>query len=259
MTPRAKQVFWDIINCGLCEYKHPCSCSGVIGSQNTTEDDFHIPEPWNGDLGTARILFVSINPGYSLGELYPRKGNPYWTVSDGFNQNKVQDYFERRFDRSLPYVKYKNGGHAFSIKMEDDEYKKVSGFWTYVFKMANSLIPNADPLRDFAITEIVHCKSKDISFLDDSCFEKCMDNHLAKVFEQAPKVEWVIFIGGSVRTHICKRYGFPSPIKQKWYRTTKLNGNDVKITFVDHNNAFADKNGNRAYGIKPIPESIERI
>lgn len=143
--------------------------------------------------------------------------------------------------------------------METDESKRVNGFWTYVFKMANTLIPNADPLRDFAITELVHCKSKDISFLDDSCYERCMDNHLTKVFEQAVNVEWVVFIGGSVRTHICRRYGFSSPIKQKWYRTTKLNGHDVDITFVDHNNAFADKNGYRAYGIKPIPESVDSI
>lgn len=259
MDKSAQTVFWDIIDCGIREYGQPGPCHGVISSQGASKSGFHVPEPWNGNIDSARILFVSINPGYSPGELYPRTGNPFWLKGCDFDTSKVESFFERRFDLTSPYVEYREGGHAFSIRMEDSSMKKVRGFWTYVFKMADVLIPGADPLKDFVITELVHCKSKDVSFLTEACYDKCMERHFSRIFELSKNMEYAIFIGGSVREHVCRHYGFSAPEKQKWYITTKLNGRETKIAFVDHNNAFPDRNGNRAYGITPVPEIVERI
>lgn len=254
MKPQESKVFWDIINCGLNEFGTSSLCSGVTNSQGSTKkEDFHIPEPWNGNLSTARILFVSINPGYSKGELYPRTGNVFWAPNGAFNHAKVEEFFEGRFNLVNPYVSYKPGGHAFKIAMESGSYKSVRGFWNYIFKMARIILPQADPCKDIAITELVHCKSKDISFLTTPCLDRCMKTHIAKVFKLAMKVDWVIFIGAPVRECIRRYYGFSSPVKQEWYCTSKLNGRNTKIVFVDHNNAFPDKNGKRFTGILPPP------
>ncbi len=237
MTPNA--LFWDIINCGLNNYGKKSICSGVINSQGTSSvNDFHVPEPWNGNLSSARILFVSINPGYSAGELYPRLGNSYWTNSAGFDNTQVEPFFEGRFDSKNPYVKYLPGGHAFKILMENGQYKSVRGFWNYIFRMANVILPHANPLKDFAITELVHCKSKDASFITKPCYQRCMDKYLNNLFCVANNVEWVIFIGAPVRNLVCNHYGFSHPTIKQWYETNKLNGRNTKIVFTNHNRAF---------------------
>lgn len=265
MNASSKSVFWDIINCGIHHFSAPGPCSSVIHSQGGSITDFHVPEPWNGNIDSARILFVSINPGYSPDELFPRTGNPYWMSGSEFNTSKVEEYFEHRFDLNYlkypmcPYVDYKKGGHAFKIRMENRPPKSVRGFWTYVFKMANTLIPGADPVKDFAITELVHCKSRDTNFITDACIDQCMMKHFAKVLAQAKNVEYVVFIGRSVREKVCSHYGFPKDIvKQKWHITTKLNSRCIKIIFVDHNNARSNKKSGRkrCCGIPPVPINI---
>lgn len=257
MNASSKSVFWDIINCGMHHFSAPGPCSSVINSQGCSSiAAFHIPEPWNGNIDSARILFVSINPGYSPGELFPREGNLYWMNGLKFNPSKVEDFFEHRFDLKYPYVVYKGGGHAFKIRMGNGSLKSVRGFWTYVFKMANDLIPNADPVKDFAITELVHCKSGNIRSITNGCFGQCMMKHFAKVLTQAQNVEYVVFIGGSVREKVCSHYGFSKPIvKGQWYDTTKLNSRRLKIIFVDHNNARSNKKRGRkrCCGIPPVP------
>ena len=218
MNANAKQLFWSIIDCGLTQFNQPGTCAKVLTSQSAvSKGDFHIPEPWNGDICSAKVLFVSLNPGFSRGELFPRFGYLYWRSGPIFNNSKVEAFFEGRFDLNQPYVTYKNGGHAFKIRMENYSLKSVRGFWTYVFNMARVLIPNADPLRDFAITELVHCKSSKVSFIDPPCYELCMGRYLNKIFSIASNVQYVIFIGGSVRNHVCDYYSFSSPVKQLHY------------------------------------------
>ena len=168
MTSTERTLFWEIINCGLNNYAKSGPCQTVIDSQNAASlGAFHVPEPWNGNLSSAKILFVSINPGYSAGELYPRTGLPYWTPSGKFDQRTVEDFFENRFSPGR-YVSYKDGGHSFKIKMENGTWKSVSGFWNYIFQMAKVL--RAASYKDFAITELVHCKSNRISSLSGSCY-----------------------------------------------------------------------------------------
>lgn len=36
-----------------------------------SKETFHMPEPWNGNLSTAEILFVSSNPSFDINETTP--------------------------------------------------------------------------------------------------------------------------------------------------------------------------------------------
>ena len=41
-------------------------------SLKPTEQGYQVPEPWNGDLEKADILFLSSNPGINVFEKFPR-------------------------------------------------------------------------------------------------------------------------------------------------------------------------------------------
>ena len=97
MTTQAQKIAWDIINCGLCNAPNTNSvCNPLYRSQScSTLQDFQIPEPWNGDIINAPILFVGLNPGFTEDELYPKIGNAYWSQSNGaIDIAKVEDFFE---------------------------------------------------------------------------------------------------------------------------------------------------------------------
>ena len=81
MNTLCKRVLWKIIDCGqtYCRFNN-YPCHSLYQSQNCANvHDFQIPEPWNGDIWNAKILFVGINPGFTPNELYPQLSNPYWT------------------------------------------------------------------------------------------------------------------------------------------------------------------------------------
>lgn len=104
---------------------HPCH--EIVTYQ---ENEFQLPEPWNGNIETADILFVSSNPSYDEQENYPIQN---WNAED------MTSFFENRF-KNTPKENY-------------------SVYWKSVKKWAGWLIPNIQ-WDKIALTEVVHCKSK---------------------------------------------------------------------------------------------------
>lgn len=115
MTTQAQKIAWDIINCGLCNAPNTNSvCNPLYRSQScSTLQDFQIPEPWNGDIIYAPILFVGLNPGFTEDELYPKIGYAYWSQSNGaIDIAKVEDFFENRFN---DYYEYHLNLHSINL------------------------------------------------------------------------------------------------------------------------------------------------
>ena len=125
---------------------HPCST--IVRLQG--DDEYHVPEPWCGQIDTAPILFVSSNPSISKTERFP---TPSWAPDD------TADYFERRFDAEAEYT-------------SPETYKGVP-FWSSVRARAGEILGrDATPGIDFALTEVVHCKSpqeKGVTAAVDTC------------------------------------------------------------------------------------------
>jgi hypothetical protein len=96
-------------------------------------------------------LFLSTNPGFSSGEDYPTGDRALWP------DDRIEDYFVHRF-----------GGGAEAWTWEgrrgrsaDGSYAaKDNGFWAFVAGKARDIL-RRDALRgeDWALTEVVHCKS----------------------------------------------------------------------------------------------------
>lgn len=94
--------------------------------------------------------------------------------------------------------------------------------------------------RDYALTEIVHCKTKNQGGIRSRCYTKCMNLWLKKVLNVARKVERIIVIGGNPRTRIC-RFVEPkidAPQRYKWYERSVPDGKELHWLFIDHPAAY---------------------
>jgi uracil-DNA glycosylase len=131
--------------------EHCGGCRRIVECQKAPRlSHFHLPEPWNGRLTTALILFVSSNPSLNQDELFPT-----WNWSD----LDTIDFFEERFTSERGWVR--NG----RTLLRDGTFysKKRVRFWSAMQNRASELLSTsgspARPGIDFAITEAVRCKS----------------------------------------------------------------------------------------------------
>ena len=184
----------------------------------TTYEEFQLPEPWVGQIDKARILFVASNP--SIGDDDHARGD-----SDG---NIVWESHHLAFGGgSRPYII--NG-----IKTTNDkgEPGHTVRYWCSIRSRAKELLPTAIPGEDYAITEIVHCKSRKeigVSQAADECFsrhfEKVMSVAAARIIVALGAFAWKRFLNGA---------GTPpsSPIEREY------GGRLRSIIFLPHPSSF---------------------
>ncbi len=146
---------------------HPC-CE-IVRSQNISEpDDFQVPEPWVGQIDIAPILFVASNP--SIGE----DDHAKWSSTD----DDIWDSHHLAFGGGRRH--YIDDG--IRTTSPDGAIIKPVRYWASVRARARELIPERAvvPGRDYAMTEVVHCKSKDEKGVLEAV-ETCVKMHLETV------------------------------------------------------------------------------
>lgn len=146
---------------------HPCY--DVVNSQAVGVEDFHLPEPWRGDLVNAPILFVSSNPSVSHETRHPTRS---WSEVD------VVDYYNNSFNghwvKDDRFYLLSNGNHGGPAK-----------YWSLAKNSASELLGReAKGGSDYALTEVVHCKSKN-DFVIGPAIRECADRHLYRVLEHS--------------------------------------------------------------------------
>ena len=129
---------------------HPCH--GVVCGQEPGE--YQVPEPWVGQIDTAPILFIALNPGYDGREVFP---TPAWDDAD------TKDFFIRRFAMKAKWTSQATG-RGIRLLMQDANgrpyYKAVDKFYGWVRSRADELVQRQSvPTRDYVMTSVVHCKS----------------------------------------------------------------------------------------------------
>ena len=127
-------------------------------SLKPAEQGYQVPEPWNGDLEKADILFLSSNPGINVFEKFPRyigrdktSGEMRFAYSpvtdaaqaDYLSREEVRQFFIRRFQEN-PYTKsllpgvyeFKNNGGGC-----DGPYVRRSvKYWNVMMKIAANIL-----------------------------------------------------------------------------------------------------------------------
>lgn len=120
---------------------HPCR---AIVAERGVRDDHQIPEPWNGSLETAPILFISSNPSISFDEHYP---------DDSWTDEAVVEFFDSRFGKWM-----KDG--VYGLRKDGSRGRAVQ-FNSAMRMTAERLLERKPrPGVDYCFTEVVHCKSK---------------------------------------------------------------------------------------------------
>ena len=137
---------------------HPCST--IVSIQ--TGSNPQVPEPWSGRIDTALLLFISSNPSISDDERFPTRD---------WDAQATSDFFQKRFDPDAGYVDARS-------------YNKVR-FWTSVRARAKELFQReVVPGCDFAITEVVHCKSRGEAGVREA-LHLCSQRWLSSVLSQS--------------------------------------------------------------------------
>lgn len=245
----------DYLNCQkICEYQYKKISKAPDDSgseQEFSKAMFHVPEPWNGNLKTAKILFVGPNPSINLKEKFPKFESEKWSED---KKNEVVDFFSDR----LNLLDLKN-----DIK-KTPYWREIYKYAAYILKVkgvgAVKTIEFGDKEKEeidsqIALTEIVHCKSTSqeeggVDEAAETCFKKYTKKVIEYFLETPPgsgEKKTVVFLGGIAKATICAEAGTDKDnIDRKkiadYFGVSKEN---ARFLFIYHPNARGLTHGQR--------------
>ena len=187
-TDAVRELARDIHRChmlslALADPLHPCR--KVVGWQGLDLDsERYVPESWAGHLAMAPILFISSNPSAgpqnAAFEAWRQRGS-------GSADDELFEAADGAFDPG-PWPGLIDG-----IYNRDQDGQRIGrwvSYWAWARKRASELLDRQPaPGRDYALTELVHCGSRDEHGVDNvlaTCTRLCLSRVLslaaAKVF-----------------------------------------------------------------------------
>ena len=168
---------------------HPCH--KIVSCQNNI-DVFQLPEPWTGNLSSAPILFVSSNPSINKDEAYPTK-------SKSWSEDEVVDFFENRFESNRIWTRASPSQARYVLLKDRKSYHDDwVRFWSSARKRSEELLDHAPvPGRDYALTEVVHCKSEDEEGVSES-ISICSQKWIEPILEHS-NAKIVVLVGALAR------------------------------------------------------------
>ena len=197
-----EKLFKDIACCeNVCDYfngkpkENPCG--EIIRSQfglydctynyNNFQNDcsnfknyFQIPEPWSGHIDKAPLLFLGSNPSIDAIEYYPRFGEICCSNSKQgeelplFDGKPLIDFYNERFEKNTEkkdWSKYWKGAEDIASWLYDKKNSNNNG----------EVIPGCD----YALSEVVHCKSTDEEGIKKA-LEECSGKYLERLLGISP-------------------------------------------------------------------------
>lgn len=174
----------------------------------------HRPEAWTGDIVNAPILFLSSNPSFDSKENYPS-----WNLEE-WPYEKVEDFSVNRFTSEIK--RGYGASDGLSAKNNDRTIAKNGElllkvrYWHWARSMVAYLtdkdISEVSAESDYAMTEIVHCKSKGEDGVKKARL-KCKDKFLERILEIS-KAKLIIVSG----KHACEdiKAVYPEKFPNQW-------------------------------------------
>jgi hypothetical protein len=192
-----RSVLLRIARCGeaapaALDSKHPCH--EVVAAQSKIfgpDHKWQLPTPWVGHLDKAPILFLGSNPNIGGSEMYPDED---WAGRD------LVDFFDCAFDGATGQI---DGGMR--ALRSDGTYGRWVRTWAAVRKRAEEILERrAEPGLDYAMAEIVHCRSqKEIGV--DSARDHCANRYLDDVLTVSG-AQLIVALGAHNRAWLRERF-----------------------------------------------------
>jgi hypothetical protein len=214
----AKNLARSICSCSelskaLGDSSHPCH-KVVMTQKAMLQGDENLrqrPEPWIGNLQKSKVLFVSSNPSISDDpDLSIRENFPTFAVSE----DDSADFFINRFrgDGDTPHATFNFRKLSnFLFRSNDGKYRgKGNSFhkpietWQGVYERAKEILGEVcDPTENYALTEVVKCKSKKEEGVKEAS-TTCIEKWMSKVMEVSP-AKLVVIIGAPARNNFAHK------------------------------------------------------
>lgn len=196
-----------------------------------------IPEPWNGHLGNAPLLFIGQNPSASFREHYP-------SLDQAASISAMQEYFDTRFDglaiREGTRVRLKDQGNG-------SDYASPNRFLSHLVQIAARLYGRpAKPGIDYALTEGVRCKSKDAIGVE-LAVGTCARRYMRETLALSP-AHVIVCLGAIARQSLLTAFecrDSPRQVRQRFAFGTSIplsvldgSSDHRQILFLRHSAAF---------------------
>jgi len=197
---------------------HPCH--RIVTSQDVDDALFQVPEPWNGHLSSAPVLFLSSNPSIGDGAEYPRSS---------WSDQQIEDFFANRFGGGTkPWTV---GGNK--ALLDDGTHAKANKFWSSIRMRAMELYEReVVPGRDYALTEVVRCKSREENGVAEAKFE-CAGRYLLPTLE-ASGAAVIVALGAVAEWWVRRLVSFEGPLSE----VVRLGARERLFAVLPHPNAW---------------------
>jgi hypothetical protein len=207
-----------------CREGERLACSTIVASQAHHVAAFQVPEPWSGHLKAAPLLFVSSNPSIDHAEVYPTAS---WT-----NAARV-DFFYGRFDPRPEGAWIDDRMRARHVDPAGQPSRGTT-FWLATRARARELLdPPVVPGVDYALTEVVHCKSQEQLGVAEAA-AVCVSRWLRPVMRLAA-ARVVVLMGRQAQQAFLNTY--PGLAATTWSGPHDLEGRLRMILRLPHPNA----------------------
>lgn len=202
-------------------------------SLKPAEQGYQVPEPWNGDLEKADILFLSSNPGINVFEKFPRYIGrdktssemrfSYAPVTDAaqadyLSREEVRQFFIRRFQEN-PYTKSLLPG-VYELKNNgggcDDPYVRRSvKYWNVMMKIAANILgitiekktPDIEARREIfshiLSMEMVPFKSAIEGEIPKDLWKDCWEDNFSREIFYSSNAKVVFLVGWKTTKMFC--------------------------------------------------------
>ena len=211
-----------------CQYENLVQKKGC-----PTEHGYQVPEPWNGDLEKADILFLSSNPGINVFEKFPRyigrdktSGEmrfSYAPVTDAaqadyLSREEVRQFFIRRFQET-PYTQSRLPG-VYEFRNDGDGGVgpcRIRGvkYWNVMMKIAANIlgIELDEKTADESVRreicsrilsmEMVPFKSAKEGDIPKDLWKDCWNKFSREIFYSS-KAKIIFLVGWKTTKRFCK-------------------------------------------------------
>jgi hypothetical protein len=201
-----------------------------------------LPEPWVGHLEDAPILFVSSNPsirGDVPAEPGPAPPQP-WGITREWSDERIIERYENAFDR------YMIDG------VREAGARRATRYWVSIKRRAEELVPRpVRPGLDYALTEVVRCKSRSERGVPDAV-GTCASRYLLRTFELSG-ARMIVGIGAHARRTLRRVLGLRDGHA---VQDVTIGERTRLMTFLPHPASFG---GRKSFQANLSPDDLARL